>query len=273
MRINNHRLHKDNGTPYSFVHSPNCGGPVQHEYLVIHFTAGRSAESSVSWFANPSAKASAHLVIGRDGSITQQVPFDRIAWHAGQSRWAGLTGLNSYSIGIELDNAGPLKRSGSRWQAWFGAFYDDNDVIEAVHKDETKPRGWHTYTAEQIDAALEVGLLLMETYELRDVVGHEDIAPHRKIDPGPAFGMRSFKARLTGRAVEDAAQYETTLNLNIRSGPGTQNALLIGSPLTVGTRVEVLAREGLWWQVDVVGTVNGVMDLQGWVHSKYLKRS
>ena len=79
MKIVNHRLREDDGRALGFVVSPNKGGKIEHKYLVIHYTAGRSAESSVNWFANPEAKASAHLVIGRDGSVTQQVPFNRIA--------------------------------------------------------------------------------------------------------------------------------------------------------------------------------------------------
>jgi N-acetylmuramoyl-L-alanine amidase len=117
MKINDHRLLNDDGTPVPFAPSPNMGGEVQHEYLVMHFTAGRSAEESIDWLTKEEAKASAHVVIGRDGSITQLVPFDRVAWHAGASSWEGLQGLNKYSLGIELDNAGRLTRQGNGWRA------------------------------------------------------------------------------------------------------------------------------------------------------------
>ena len=153
---------------------------------------------------------SAHLVISRDGSITQLVPFDKIAWHAGRSAWKGFINLNRYSFGIELDNAGFLTRhsfppvyggdrggkEANRWLSWFKDEYDDSEVIEAIHKHETKPRGWHIFTPEQIAAALEVSKLLVNHYNLRDVVGHDDIAPGRKIDPGPAFPMEDFRACL-----------------------------------------------------------------------------
>ena len=71
----------------------------------MHYTAGASAESSIDWLTNPDARASAHVLIARDGGITQLVPFDRRAWHAGRSRWKDRTGLNGWSFGIELDNA------------------------------------------------------------------------------------------------------------------------------------------------------------------------
>jgi N-acetylmuramoyl-L-alanine amidase len=239
----------------------------------MHFTAGRSARESVEWLANKQAKASAHVVVGRDGSVTQLVPFDRVAWHAGASSWEGLDGLNNYSLGIELDNAGRLARHGNGWRAWFGVDYDDSQVIQAVHKHETQPCGWHDYTPEQIAAALTVAGLLMGRYGLQDVVGHEDIAPHRKCDPGPAFPMASFRSRLLGRAEDRPPLYETTTELNIRTGPGPQNPTLPGSPLPAGTRVQLLRTQGSWWQVDVQGETGALLDLEGWVHSRYLVKA
>ncbi|MGQ9689349.1 MAG: N-acetylmuramoyl-L-alanine amidase [Desulfobaccales bacterium] len=272
MKIKNHRLYRDDGSQYPFRRSPNSGGPVQHEFLVMHYTAGRSAESSIDYLTKPIAKASAHVVIGRDGSITQLVPFDTVAWHAGTSSWDGFDGLNHYSIGIELDNAGVLTRQGNRWKAWFGDTYPDDEVLEAVHKHETVLRGWHLYTEVQLTAALELADLLVNFYKLRDVVGHDDIAPGRKIDPGPAFPMESFRKRILGRQDADKERFLTTTVLNIRVGPGTQYDQLPGSPLPEGTRVEILKQDGLWRFVDVLDEVSGIMDLQGWVHGRYLRR-
>ncbi len=83
--------------------------------------------------------------------------------------------------------------------------------------------------------------------------------------------MQSFRARLFGRAEDENMQYETTTNLNIRTGPATQHSTIEGSPLPTGTRVMVLTEKGHWRFVDVLDVVNGVMDMQGWVHSRYLK--
>ena len=272
MKIENHRLMHDDGTSCQFVPSPNMGDSLKHKYLIMHFTAGQSQHESVEWLSSRQAKASAHLVIGRDGGVTQLVPFDRIAWHAGASSWEGIEGLNKYSIGIELDNAGRLTRKGEHWRAWFGADYDNSQVIEAVHKFESQTCGWHAYTAEQISSALKVGGLLMEHYGLLNVVGHEDIAPHRKCDPGPAFPMASFRARLLGRAEDEATLYQTTTALNIRTGPGAQHSLLPGSPLAARTPVRFIAAQGHWWKVDVQGSAASIVDMDGWVNSQYLSR-
>ena len=273
MEIINHRLFKKSGDPYAFVESPNRSRGLKPEYLVIHYTAGRNAKETIEWFMKSEAASSAHLVIGKDGSITQLVSFDEVAWHAGVSSWEDRVGLNKYSIGIELDNAGSLKRHGSRWIAWFGDEYDDDEVIEAVHKNESVPRGWNIYPPDQIEAAVEVGSLLVNHYGLRDVVGHDDIAPTRKTDPGPAFSMDSYRARLMGRKVDQETRFVTTTHLNIRSGPGTQFDTISGKPLPPGTSVEILDRAGTWAQVDVLDDVGGIMDLQGWVHMRYLKRT
>lgn len=278
MKILNHRLIADDGNPVRYVETPNKSGVMTPEYLVMHYTAGSSAEGSVAWMCNPAAKAAAHLVIGRDGGITQLAAFNRVAWHAGQSQWAGRSGLNNFSIGIELDNAGKLEQSGKRWiSAVSKRAYPDDDVLMANHKNDrpgTPPAGWHEYTERQLGTAADVGLLLMHKYSLKDVLGHEDIAPGRKADPGPAFPMASFRARLMGRADDTLDRYVTRAALNVRAGPGTEFAALPGSPLPAGTQVAMLEQQGVWWRVDVLDTAaDGVMDLVGWCHSRFLSKA
>lgn len=274
MKIASHRLVNDDGSHCRFQASPNISGPLSAEYLVMHFTAGSSAESSINSLCDKNAKASAHLVIGRDGGVTQLVPFNRVAWHAGVSRWEGHEGMNQHSIGIELDNAGRLTRVGNQWQSWFKKIYPDNEVLVANHKQDapgTPPSGWHAYTEPQIAAALDVAALLVQKYALRDVIGHEDIAPGRKTDPGPDFPMASFRSRLFGRADDLAEICVTSTVLNIRQGPGTAFAALPASPLPDETKVEVQEKQGNWWRVQVLDAINGDMDIEGWVHSRFLR--
>lgn len=118
-----------------FATSPHTGKVISPSLLVLHYTAGSSAASTVAWFRNPRSRVSAHLVIGRDGSITQLVPFNHEAWHAGRSSWGSLSGLNRHSIGIELDNAGCLVRSGGKWVSPLTRrSYPDSEVTVATHK-------------------------------------------------------------------------------------------------------------------------------------------
>jgi N-acetylmuramoyl-L-alanine amidase len=278
MKIINHRLYKDDGTPYPFHPSPNVGGKIEHQYLVMHYTAGRDMNSSINALINPTIKASAHIVVGRDGSIAQLVPFDTQAWHAGESSWKGLSGLNKYSIGIELDNAGLLTKKGSSWVAWFGTVYSDDQVIEAAHKNSPKVKsGWQLYTPDQLLSALELSALLVQQYKLKDIVGHDDIAPGRKNDPGPAFPMETFRSRLfSNRDSEEGlakvgATYVTMDNLNIRNGPDATAPVLPIAPLPKGTRVKVTkSPEGWWKEVEVLDTVKGVSRAKGWIHSRYI---
>lgn len=271
MKVLRHRLQQEDGTPYPFRRSPNQSGPITPEYLVMHYTAGHSAESSVAWLTDPAAQASAHLVIGRDGGVTQLVGFNRKAWHAGASRWVGREGVNTFSIGIELDNPGLLVRRADGWRTEWGDPVEDGDVIEAAHKNGGPVRGWHAYATGQIEVAVEVATVLARRYGLKDVIGHDDVAPGRKSDPGPAFPMSLLRERAMGHADDAPETMETTAALNIRAGPGTEYDKLPQSPLPPATRVEELAAEGVWRRVDVLDTIGDDMDLQGWVHGRYLR--
>ena len=198
--IRDHRLQAVNGIPPEFIPTGNAGGPLTPEFLVMHYTAGGSAKGAIDWLCNPASKASAHLVIGRDGSVTQLVPFNRQAWHAGRSRWQGRTGLNKCSIGMELDNAGLLNGGPGTWRTDWGTEIKDRDVVEMPHKFDGIVRGWHAYTPLQLEMAQKVAAMIVAEYGILDVIGHDDIAPGRKTDPGPAFPMVSFRAAvLSGR--------------------------------------------------------------------------
>lgn len=270
MKIQDHRLILDDGSPAAFEETDKMSGQLEHRYLVMHYTAGSSAASAIRTLTDPAVKASAHLVIAGDGEITQLVPFDRVAWHAGVSSWQGLTRLNGHSIGIELDNAGPLTPQGDKWRAWFGRLYDRSEVFVARHKNEDRERGWHAYPEAQLEAAIAVSALLVQEYGLIDVVGHDDIAPGRKSDPGPAFPMESFRARVMGRQSDAPEHLETTVFLNIRQGPGTGHERLEASPLAPGTRLNLLERQGIWHLVEVLDAERQPVQ-NGWVHGHYVR--
>lgn len=198
--VQKHFLHKD-GTPVSFIKSPNGGSSVRPLYLIIHYTAGTTADGAISWFKNSAAKASAHLVIDRKGVATQMRSFNQSAWHAGKSTWNELEGMNSFSLGIELVNAGKLTKTESGdWVNWAKNKITSSEVIVATHKHESSPAGWHNYSPEQIEAVVDIGMALHAAYGFLDVLGHEDVSPHRKVDPGPAFPMSSVQSRILGRA-------------------------------------------------------------------------
>lgn len=184
--------------------TPNIGKErltdTNRRFIVIHYTAGTSLDGAVNWLCNPVAKASAHLVIGRDGAVVQLADFTKPTWHAGASRYHaknGLvyTGLNQYSIGIELVNPGPIDNKGrtvmnSKWDG-------DVEVHKVSYSDHME---WASYTPEQLNACFNVCQALFKAYpSIIEIVGHNYISPGRKIDPGPAFPLDSFKNWFTGR--------------------------------------------------------------------------
>jgi N-acetylmuramoyl-L-alanine amidase len=179
------------------VHYRDIDGP---DTIIIHYTAGTSGESAANWLANRDSKVSAHVVIDRSGKIYQIMPFTKVAWHAGQSAYGGRTGFNEFSIGIELDNAGYLQRSGSDYVSAYGKHYSPGEVIEARHMQETSARFWHAYTSEQLLACRELCFALIEAYpDIDQILGHDEISPGRKQDPGPAFPMEEFRDYILSR--------------------------------------------------------------------------
>jgi N-acetylmuramoyl-L-alanine amidase len=181
----------------------------KRRYLVHHYTAGRSYESSLAWFKDPTSKVSAHFLVGRDGRVVQMVPLDEPAWHAGKdSEWKPRgqlladKGLNFYAIGIEFDNHGPLTWiPGKGHQTWFGKTVSPSEVVEV---EPSMPgafnrRFWHSYSEEQIEIAQNLSMAIVRGLGLMDILGHSDIAPGRKQDPGPAFPLAHIRSLVLGR--------------------------------------------------------------------------
>ncbi len=276
ITIEQHKLaDATGGIKISQQETPNVSGPFKAglpDTIVIHYTAGSSAQSSAKWLQNPSAKASAHLVIGKAGEIIQLAPFNIRTWHAGRSSWKGRSGLNQYSIGIEIDNAGPLTLTADGYQTHFGAKVENKDVVLASHKLETNQRGWQAYTSKQLEVVEQVCMALTEAYGIQEIVGHEDIAPSRKRDPGPAFPMAALQSKVIYGRNEDLPEEPEELsdglavvladNLNIRESPDT-GASLTSNPLPKGTKVKITQSRGDWSYVEA--------DIQGWVSKRWLR--
>lgn len=196
------RLMRD-GTNVAFVKSPNIGGKMKPEFLVIHYTASGPGSDIAAYFGKPAAKVSAHLVVRRDGTVKQCVPFDTVGWHAGKSEWRDRqgklhVGLNQNSIGIEIENWGPLRKAGGGWLSWTDQPVDKAHVVEARHRNDGVLRGWEAFTSAQIKATISASRAICAAYEIEEIVGHDDIAPGRKSDPGPAWDMPSFRKRVLG---------------------------------------------------------------------------
>lgn len=177
--------------------TPNQGGKrTATRLIVLHYTASSSLDSTVDWLCNKLAKASAHFVVGRDGAVVQLADTNAVTWHAGASSWKGAPSVNSYSIGIEMLNLGPLKRVPAAagkpvsYRA-NGSTLDipESDVFHGRHQtDRACPyEHWQRYPDAQVAAVDRLLSKLLDAYpHVEDVVGHSDIAPGRKIDPGPA---------------------------------------------------------------------------------------
>jgi N-acetylmuramoyl-L-alanine amidase len=147
--------------------SPNHGerkAGVKPNMLVLHYTGMADAEGAVRHLCTPTSEVSAHYVVMEDGRIVQCVPESRRAWHAGQSYWEGETDINSCSIGIEIANPG-------------------------------HDHGYPDFPKRQIAAVTALCRSILTRYRIpaERVLGHSDVAPTRKKDPGEKFPWRTLQ--------------------------------------------------------------------------------
>jgi len=136
--------------------------------VVLHYTGMVDAASAIERLADAEAKVSAHYVVTEDGQVIRMVAEEKRAWHAGRSWWRGITDINSASIGIEIVNPG--------------------------HE-----FGYRPFPEAQVDAVIELLGGIVPRYGITrgNVVGHSDVAPARKEDPGELFPWyRLAKLRL-----------------------------------------------------------------------------
>jgi N-acetylmuramoyl-L-alanine amidase len=131
------------------------------DILLLHYTDMASAEAALDRLTDPAARVSAHYCIEEDGTVFRLVPEERRAWHAGVSYWAGARNINDRSIGIELANPG-------------------------------HSCGYRPFPEAQMRALEELadGILTRHPIPAQRVLGHSDVAPGRKIDPGELFDWR-----------------------------------------------------------------------------------
>ncbi|MDE2029727.1 MAG: N-acetylmuramoyl-L-alanine amidase [Alphaproteobacteria bacterium] len=148
------------------------------QYVVLHYTGMRNAGAALSRLRDPASQASAHYMIDEDGSVTQMVEEDMRAWHAGKSFWRGVTDVNSASIGIELVNPG--------------------------HE-----FGYRPFPDAQIAALKTLLRAIIDRHGLNPataLLGHSDIAPTRKEDPGELFPWQALAQEGLGLWPEPSVQ-------------------------------------------------------------------
>ena len=151
----------------TFNYSPNFSKKSRFlrkiKYVIIHYTGMQSEIESIKRLKNPKYKVSCHYLINRKGKIIQLVKDKNIAWHAGKSKWKKITDLNKDSIGIELVNKG--------------------------HE-----FGYQNFSPKQIKSLIRLCKNLKKKYFIKkeNFLGHSDIAPLRKIDPGKKFPWKKL---------------------------------------------------------------------------------
>jgi N-acetylmuramoyl-L-alanine amidase len=146
------------------------------DILLLHYTGMPDHNQALAWLCNPGSKVSAHYYVHEDGRVLALVAEARRAWHAGQSYWCGQSDINSRSIGIEIANAG-------------------------------HPGGLPPFPSAQIEAVIRLARQILGRHPIppHRVLGHSDVAPGRKIDPGERFPWAELAAVGIGHFVEPAS--------------------------------------------------------------------
>lgn len=180
--------------------------PITPEVIVIHYAVTHNLDATLA--AQIARGYFAHLSIDgyKDGErsvmrAAQTVPFNRKGSHAGESSWNGRTGVNYFSVGVEIANPGPLVRGADGLlRTVYKKVWDEDDAIE-----KPVPRGypsnwthWAKYSDEELGLLAALCLALCEHYPIKAIVSHSEIAPGRKFDPGPAFPMEWLRAVVFG---------------------------------------------------------------------------
>tara|TARA_B100001564_G_C20650663_1_gene676658 strand:- start:173 stop:874 length:702 start_codon:yes stop_codon:yes gene_type:complete len=140
------------------------------KFIIIHYTGMQSEIESIKRLKDPKSNVSCHYLINRKGKIFQMVLDKNIAWHAGKSKWKKFVNLNKNSIGIELVNKG--------------------------HN-----FGYQKFSGKQIKSLIKLCKILRKKYSIKkeDFLGHSDVAPLRKIDPGEKFPWKDLSKSNIGK--------------------------------------------------------------------------
>lgn len=273
------------------LESPNARDVIDPDYLIIHYTAGDTAREAIDWFMNTKDnpdKIAAHVVIDLDGTITQLVPFNRRANHAGSSTWDGVESFNFHSIGIELVNPGCCEKlpdgtfrrrvTSTKSKAYPAS--RAKDIRECQHKHRfwngTDNKLWFRYPQAQLAALYRLSKSLIAQYQLITVLGHDDISPVRKPDPGPCFPWKEYKLNVFGRADNIGDTFVVTAdNTNFRVDHTTNSPVI--KKLGKGYNVGLIETFGAWCKVYLANDKkellqeNRCIKTIGWIHSSLLE--
>jgi len=160
---------------------------------IVHFTAGRRS-GLLQGLTFQVSQGFTYFLIDAHGNIGQNFPLDSWGYHAGRSSWPGLSGnVSDELVGIEIQAAGMLEKHGDEYRAWFGEVIPAKEVRLAQAVDNKVAGPYQMFTEEQEAALIKLVLWLhrnnSEVFDLNLVLGHDEVSPGRKNDPGGALSM------------------------------------------------------------------------------------
>tara|TARA_Y100001958_G_C21084174_1_gene439479 strand:- start:116 stop:838 length:723 start_codon:yes stop_codon:yes gene_type:complete len=212
------------------------------KFVIIHYTGMQSEIESIRRLKNSKSKVSCHYLINKKGDVFQMVKEKNVAWHAGKSKWGKFNNLNKFSVGIELVNRG-------------------------------QKFGYENFSNLQIQSLVKICKLLKKKYRIKEenFLGHSDIAPLRKVDPGEKFPWRKLSKL-------DIGKWYNLKKLNLRINRNKQKKLFFKNIFKIGYRYFSLTKRSkkdkkvitVFQQKYLPQKVSGIIDQKTYEISHFL---
>ncbi len=217
------------------------------KFIIFHYTGMKRESDAIKKLTSEKSKVSSHYFIKNNGQILSLVPDLYVAWHAGVSAWRKYKSINKFSIGVEISNPG----------------HDNN---------------YKNFSKKQINAILKLVKFLIKKYNIKDscILGHSDIAPDRKIDPGEKFPWKYFSKNKIGYWHELKKDYlKKKRNIKLRKNDKFK---FIKNLNKIGYQVNTIAKKSNYSKIITRAfqrrfrpeLINGIIDLECLLISKNL---
>lgn len=205
-----------------------------------------------------------HVLINRDGLIIQSIPFNEQVGKPLQGSWEGMGDLTSRSVVIALQNSGRLSKTADIYSSSCGRSFDATEVFTGIHQNEESLSYWQKFSESQIQVAEKIIRCLASTYQVKYILGNEEVCPGLKTDPGPAFPLEILRRKImkenmlhqTGKF--DGNPVTGRFDLNAILGKQQQDA----SAKRAAKIVNIRKKSGGWYKVNI--------DLGGFIKEEWV---
>ena len=205
-----------------------------------------------------------HVLIDRDGLVTQFIPFNEQIAVAISGSWEGMKNLASRSIILTFVNHGRLQKQGDEFISQDGTVIDRTDVFTGIHQNEESLSYWQKFTDSQVSIAEKIIRCLTSAYQVKYILGYEEVCPGLQTDPGPAFPLEIMRRKVMK---DQEQEFGTVLNFKNTMHQLDLNTVLREDVMALKAErnakiVNIRRKNGGWYKVNI--------DLGGFIKEKWI---